>query len=453
MIATVVTFLILLIIFNVIQWWIIEETSESLEEKTLKDMAERLLHELDEEKSDASDVRPFLKYYVDKYEYDGLEINILDRSGQIVKQSTAQDWSSFIQHQVVNKEFSSIETYQGNEYTVLRIPIENNYEVYTVEYVKKNDVFHTIYQNSIYTLIIPFLVAMVLSLLVGLFLSRQFVGQIHELVDDVSQIQMKGLMHRLKIKHGKDELNQVRTVFNDLLDQVEDTMDQQKRFIEDTSHELRTPISVFKGHLQMLNRFGKSNPEILDDSLMRMTKEIGHFEHMVQDLLLLSRLEHLQMDVNLPTQNLTVLVKEVTERFSVIDDEIIFDCQCDEICQVKIMPEHFIQLLTIFIDNGLKYTTTSPKKICIQLHQETASVILRIRDFGIGIPEQELMHITKRFFRVDKARSRSMGGVGLGLSIANQIVEKYGFQMAFESTVNEGTTVMITMPEIGRAHV
>ena len=137
MIATVVTFLILLIIFNVIQWWIIEETSESLEEKTLKDMAERLLHELDEEKSDASDVRPFLKYYVDKYEYDGLEINILDRSGQIVKQSTAQDWSSFIQHQVVNKEFSSIETYQGNEYTVLRIPIENNYEVYTVEYVKK----------------------------------------------------------------------------------------------------------------------------------------------------------------------------------------------------------------------------------------------------------------------------------------------------------------------------
>lgn len=443
--TTVGVFLVFLIFVSLIQWSLIGKAGQRLEVKSLQEMSDRLLEELDDTKSEESDVRPFLKYYVDKYEHDNLEINILDAKGGVVDLSEAQKWKSFIKHQTVTRETFQIEEYLGEEYTVFRIPVSSGKEIYTVEYVKKNDALHVILQDYLYVFILPFLFATILSLLAGLFLSRQFVTQIHDLATDVNQIKKDGLSHRLKMKHDKDELNQVRLAFNDLLDKVEGTMTQQQQFIEDASHELRTPISVFKGHLNMLNRFGKNDKKILDDSLMRMTKEVGRFEHMVEDLLTLSKLEHMQIENDVPEITLVPCIQEVEERFQMIDETVIFENACDTSCVAKIRPEHFMQLLTIFIDNGLKYTNDQPKKIKITLNHFSESILLQVRDYGIGIPQNELEHITERFFRVDKARSRSQGGAGLGLSIADRLIQKYGFRMEVESELHKGTTIKIYM--------
>lgn len=426
---------------------LLENASQNLEVKTLKEMSERLKDGLADGNSDASDVIPFFKYYVNSNAHEALEINVLNDKKMLVAFSEGQKWNSFITHEITNTEDSSVEKYAGERYTVFRVPIQTALGIYTVEYVKSNSTLKVIFQDSVYVLLLPTLLALLLSVLAGLFLSKQFVAQIHELASEVNVLKKDDFSARLVMKHQKDELNQIRLAFNNLLNKVERTLNQQQQFIADASHELRTPVSVFKGHLQMLNRFGKSDEKILNESLERMTKEVDRFEHMIEDFLTLSRVEHIQISERISEISLPPYIDEVEERFRMIDSTTTFQNEWKGDFTARISPEHFVQLLTIFIDNALKYTNESPKMVRVCLEAQMAGTLMKIQDFGIGIPEEELVHVKERFFRVDKARSRSLGGVGLGLSIADRLLRLYGCEMKILSKIDEGTTIEIYFPK------
>lgn len=446
-IVTVGVFFLFLITFNLVQLFVLENASQKLEVKSLREMSDRLIYELNDSQSEASDVRPFLKYYVNRNTHENLEINVLNEKGERIVFNEEQKWDSFISHQATDIEQSDVEKYQGEKYTVFRVPLKNAAGIYTVEYVKKNGTLEVILQDSLYVLILPSLFAVLLSILAGMFLSRQFVAQIHELASEVNGLRKDDFTDRLTMKHQKDELNQIRVAFNDLLSKVETTWNQQQQFIADASHELRTPVSVFKGHLQMLNRFGKSDEKILNDSLERMTKEVERFEHIIQDLLILSRVEHIEIPKDLEQIDLLPYVYEVEERFQTIDPSLVFenDWAQENGFYARIASEHFVQLLTIFVDNAFKYTNEAPKKVRIHLATYPDYILLQIQDFGMGIPADELVHVRERFFRVDKARSRSLGGAGLGLSIADRLIHLYGGEMDIQSQEDVGTTVGIRL--------
>ena len=248
--------------------------------------------------------------------------------------------------------------------------------------------------------------------------------------------------------HRNDELGELATSFNKMLDRMQAYMQQQKQFVGDVSHELRTPVAVIEGHLNLLERWGKDDPQVLEESIQASLQESKRMKHLIQEMLNLTRAE--QVDLQYPDK--TTDVNEVLNRtvndmrmihqdFTITYDDA--DLKPDTI--VKIYRNHFEQILIILIDNALKYSTDR-KEILVAAATEKDKVKISVQDFGEGIAPDEQDKIFNRFYRVDKARTREKGGNGLGLAIARKLVESYHGKISVSSTLGSGSKFMIEFP-------
>ncbi len=177
-------------------------------------------------------------------------------------------------------------------------------------------------------------------------------------------------------------------------------------------------------------------------------KEAERLKRLVLELLDLSRAEAITVPDEVAPMDAAAAVGQVVKNFRVLhpDFQFLIDQPDKPIARAAMAKHHFEQLLFILLDNAVKYSQRV-KQIAISLREEGSFVIVSIRDYGIGIPKEELKNVFLRFYRVDKARSREQGGAGLGLSIAKEIIDKYGGQIALESEVGKGTTVELAIPK------
>ncbi|WP_445612552.1 HAMP domain-containing sensor histidine kinase [Geobacillus sp. YF-1] len=290
--------------------------------------------------------------------------------------------------------------------------------------------------------------AMAASALAGRFVAQTFVRPLQKLAKTMAAIQDNGLKQRIDVPPARDEITELMHMFNRMMDEIERSFAVQRQFVEDASHELRTPIAILQGHLSLLQRWGKHNPEILEESLQAAVKEAERLKRLVLELLDLSRAEAIAVPEEIAPIDAAAAVGQVVKNFRVLHPEFVFliDQPAYPLARVLITKHHFEQLLFILLDNAVKYSQ-QVKKIVISLREEDAFVIVAVRDHGIGIPKDELKNVFLRFYRVDKARSREQGGAGLGLSIAKEIIDKYGGQIAVESEVGQGTTVELAVPK------
>ncbi len=274
-------------------------------------------------------------------------------------------------------------------------------------------------------------------------------GEFQAFIDDLSE-NPSDLSLRSDIKSG-DEIERLSMSFDNMLEQIEGYARRQTRFVSDVSHELRTPIAVIKGHLGLLQRWGKDDPEILCESLDAAYHEADRMSIMVNDMLDMVRVQgsfdlhkgeitDLKQSIDLVLGNFRILYPDF--RFSLTST--IDDC-----IYAEIYKDHFEQAILILIDNGVKYSAGS-RNIHVTLDVLGDDAIVKVRDEGEGISQEDLNHIFKRFYRTDKSRNRvsTQGGLGIGLAILKQIVDAYNLKVSVSSVVDEGTEFILVIPRV-----
>ncbi|MDG3060580.1 HAMP domain-containing histidine kinase [Lacticaseibacillus casei] len=296
--------------------------------------------------------------------------------------------------------------------------------------------------------------AVLISILIGYILATRFLKPIKLITNaiDVVNEEPESTVRIPALKRN-DELGDLVLEFNGMLDRIQRYIDQQSEFVQDVSHELRTPVAILEGHLQLLNRWGKDDPEVLDESLKASLQEITRMKSLIQEMLDLTRAD--QVDVQFPNAVVDVhkTVQQVVADFRMIHPDFTFtlDDDLEKTTYVRMYRNHLEQVMIILMDNAVKYSTNR-KEIHVSMAQNSGNgVALAVQDFGEGIAEKDRRRVFNRFYRVDKARSREKGGNGLGLSIAQQLIESYHGQIEVDSALGHGSIFRIDLPTITEA--
>lgn len=266
---------------------------------------------------------------------------------------------------------------------------------------------------------------------------------IRSITDKIDDVTGDNLSARLDQVDSQDELMELTNRINEMLDNLEQSFVRQQNFVADASHELKTPISVIQGYSNMLRRWGKDDPGVLDEGIEAITRESENMKRIVEQLLLLARLGNFSL--NSIKFNLVEVVSEITESYKLVDaaHKIEFNRKENAI-SVETDKNLFTECLRALIDNAIKYTPEGGRiTVGCAMHDDHAEIT--VSDTGVGISAEDLPHIFERFYRCDKSRGREKGSTGLGLSIAKSIVETMGGKISVDSDVGLGTTFKIKL--------
>ncbi|MCE7949152.1 MAG: sensor histidine kinase [Chloroflexi bacterium CFX4] len=286
-------------------------------------------------------------------------------------------------------------------------------------------------------------VAMVLSFMVGSVIATQALQPIETISLAAKQITAADdLSKRIPYTGPMDELGQLTLTFNTTLERLERLFVTQRRFVADVSHELRTPLTTLQGNLDLMKRFGLDpvSLEAMEGELKRMTRLVG-------DLLLLAQADSGRLPLIEETVDLDTLVLEVYRQAKLLSETVQVRLEPPEPVRVTGDSDRLKQVLLNLVTNGIKYTPEGGE-VVISLTVEGGYAFIRVSDTGVGIPKEDLPYIFERFYRVDKARARQMGGAGLGLSIAKWIVESHHGRIWAESEVGKGSTFTVQIPRM-----
>jgi signal transduction histidine kinase len=307
------------------------------------------------------------------------------------------------------------------------------------------DSYDLVRKHLAFAMLLFALATILISAVIGYLLSSKLLKPLSVITKTMNKIKSAGFKERIPVYTQKDEISELSTIFNEMMDRIDGSFQQQKQFIEDASHELRTPISILEGHLSMLNRWGKKNPDILEESLQASVEEVDKLKNLVLSLLNLSKLEHNRNDTIILPEKISEMIHHIVKDFHMLHEDFQFIEKIKSNNLFGVSEQHFQQILTILLDNAIKYSPTK-KEITIETKELEKKFLIEITDNGIGIPKQEIAKVFDRFYRVDKARSREQGGTGLGLAIAKKIVEYYEGEIAIESKEGVGTKVIVIFP-------
>ncbi len=282
----------------------------------------------------------------------------------------------------------------------------------------------------------------------GYFLARKSLAPVASMNSQTQRISAENLSARLDVTNPRDELGHLATTINDLLTRLENAFKEQQRFIADASHELRTPLAVLRGETEVA--LGKTRTvEEYQRSLSLIQDEAERLSRIVEDLFILARqpintraaLNKERISLNEAVRDCAraaqVLAFRKGVRLKLHNDSPSIALNGDE--------DLIKRMLLNLLDNAVKYTPAGGE-ISMVLVRQNGNAEIVVRDTGIGIPAEAQSRVFDRFYRVDKARARTMGGAGLGLSIAQWIVEVHGGSINLASTPGHGSTFTIVLP-------
>jgi heavy metal sensor kinase len=283
----------------------------------------------------------------------------------------------------------------------------------------------------------------------GYFLIGRALAPVNEIARKAEQITQHNLSERLPVARTAEELEQLTHALNHMIGRLEDAVLNSKRFVADASHELRTPLTVLRSELESFVR---------EKSLMRaerlkigsLLEEVERLAKIVEQLFAVSRLDAGEAQVEWTQFDLAELVITTTDQMSLMaeDKGLTVKCEAPEPVTVAGDRARMKQVVVNLLDNAIKYTPINGS-ITLRVVEDNGRAVLEIADTGIGIPMEAQPHIFKRFFRVDKARARDAGGVGLGLSIVKAICVAHGADIEVESNDNTGSLFRVRWPLAG----
>ncbi len=310
--------------------------------------------------------------------------------------------------------------------------------------------YYQVFKRLILISILALCLVVIASGLLGYFLSYywlQPLDDIHDTLTVVRDDPTSDARVPEDVTELNDELGELSRMFNQMLDQTQRYIDQQTQFVSDVSHELRTPVAIIQGHMEMLQRWGKDDPQVLDESIAAALKETNRMNSLIKEMLDLTRAEQVDVKFHDAVTQVKDVVEQVYNNFKMLYPDYVFrfDDDLHQDVPVHIYRDHLEQILIILFDNAVKYSKDR-KEVHLSLSRNLNAVEIGVQDFGEGIPQEDQLHVFDRFYRVDKARSRKKGGNGLGLAIAKRLVEGYHGHITVESTVGSGSLFRITLP-------
>lgn len=288
-------------------------------------------------------------------------------------------------------------------------------------------------------------VLLLIMLPIGSKVSRRLLLPVKHMNETIKNISAQDLNTRLNVRGSKDELKDLAKTFNDMLDRLQRAYEVQNQFVSDASHELRTPIAVIQGYANLLDRWGKEDKEVLEESITAIKSEAEAMKKLVEQLLFLARSDKHTQKIEMADFKINELISEVVKETKLIDPnhEILNDHN-DEII-INGDRSLLKEALRVFVDNSIKYTEKDGI-IKINSYVKGEKLILEVEDTGAGIPKEDLPYIFDRFYRADKSRTKESGGTGLGLSIAKWIIVKHKGNIEVQSKVGFGTKITIFLP-------
>ena len=275
--------------------------------------------------------------------------------------------------------------------------------------------------------------------------------KLHDLESAISRINPGSPEEKLDM--GDRDLEGLQDAINGLLERMREANAQQAQFVSDASHELRTPIAVIQGYANMLDRWGKQDEKVLDESIAAIQSESEYMGRLVEQLLFLARGDSGRNQVEYHELDLGELMKEVCEESQLIDSAHDWraEIQPGAVCLGD--GDMLKQCVRILTDNARKYTPTGGVVWLRAAPIGPDEVRIQVQDTGMGIPEGDMPRVFDRFYRADPARNRASGGTGLGLSIARWIVERHGGHFELISRPELGTRVSIVLPSAQAARL
>lgn len=242
------------------------------------------------------------------------------------------------------------------------------------------------------------------------------------------------------------DLKGLEDAVNDLLDRMQAAYSQQTRFVSDASHELRTPIAVLKGYADLLERWGKDDPQVRDESIAAIQTEAERMSRLVEQLLFLARGDSGRTQLSKGAVDLSDLAREVWEESNMIDSNHHWLLEAPVPLTIWADRDMLKQAMRILSDNAAKYTAQGGEiQLRVRLDSEGRATV-SVRDSGMGIRPEDAPHVFQRFYRADPARSRQSGGAGLGLSIASWVISQHGGYLEVYSWEGVGSRFTIVLP-------
>ena len=341
-------------------------------------------------------------------------------------------------------------------YMDVALPVSGSEESYVV-YIKDNrQTMHDLNLALFSIILEAVLIGMIISLVLSFVLSRALLQPILGMTKAAEEMAGGNFSRKIEAQSG-DEIGILAETFNDMTSQLETTLHELKKseklrrdFVANVSHELRTPITSIRSYAETLVDNREMPKDMVEDFLRVIMNESDRMTKIVQDLLELSRFDAGNSTFTLEKFSLEQSVRDICDAVALEAKKHghTVHLELTRLPHITGDRARIEQVLMNILSNALKYTPDGGT-VTISSGKRGKKVWLKVRDTGIGIPEEDMPRVFERFYRVDKARSRESGGTGLGLSIAKEIIYRHGGEILMESKVGEGTFVTVILPVEG----
>jgi signal transduction histidine kinase len=303
---------------------------------------------------------------------------------------------------------------------------------------------------TFFSISIPFV--LIAAIFGGIYLSRKAMAPVMAMIDKTRRLSAQKLSDRLPVPHSKDEIQELALTLNGLFDRLEEAFRGQQTFVSDASHQLKTPLAILRGEIDLM-RSRPRTPEEVEPFLQSASEEVGYLSRMIEDLLVLARIDVGARGLSLSPVHLDETLVDIVGRLNRIAAPKHVDLILDFVDVAESKNSQYTvdgdsdllrSLFEGIIENSIKYSRAGGGKVFIQVKETGAIVSVSVRDEGIGIAKEALPKIFDRFYRSGQSSNRQPGS-GLGLAIAKRIIEVHEGTIRAESNLEQGTEFLISL--------
>lgn len=349
--------------------------------------------------------------------------------------------------------YKVVDSSDGDEKLVVLHPLESRgYTLGLIQVSLSTKSLKAVLFRQLLTFLLLSLLALIGGLIAFGAVLKKTLIPLSNIVDTVEKIDAGNLAERLPAEQGQMEIDRLALSFNGMLERLESSFEaekeakeQMRRFVADASHELRTPLTSIHGFLEVLLRGAMNQPDKLHKSLNSMYAESERMKKLVQDLLLLAKLDR-SPNMELVEREFDGLILEMESQLRMLAGNREVDFELTSGVCTRFDVDKMKQVILNLFHNAVQHTDSEKGKIGVLLKLVDEGIELAVKDNGVGIPEEHIPHLFERFYRSDSSRTRRYGGAGLGLAITQSLVELHGGLIRVESQVGEGSRFVVWIP-------
>ncbi len=386
------------------------------------------------------------KHKKKKLKLDPEFIQLVNSNGEVINKSASLSWCvlTFQPNQSGTNYFNS--NFGGSMVRQAQVPLTNadgkneGYLIVAVPLKNALIVLHDLKDIFLFSFPVILLPLFLLTRSIAI----KSISPIEKVIATAERMSQSNLDQRIPLPFHHDELYRLASTINALFGRMQDAFQREKHFTADASHELKTPLAVVKGTLEVLIRKPRER-EHYETRIQFCLKELNRMARLIDQLLMLARYESNKMTPHIVVTALSPLVENVVERMipTAQAKGIAITVNQENNAHISADPGMLDMIFENIISNAIKYSS-SGSSIAIEVKHDEGNVICSISDQGIGVPAEKLNAIFDRFYRVDESRSSSTGGLGLGLSIVKKLADLQQIRVSVNSVPDTGTTFTLT---------